>query len=286
MSKSGRVVRREGMKPEPKTIPAHRTGYVNANGVDYYYEIHGRGDPLLLLHGGLGSIEMVGSALTALAHTRQVIAVDLHGHGRTALGERAISYRAMGDDMATVLTELGYREVDAMGYSLGGGVAFRLAAQHPSVVRRLVLVSAAVASDAFYPDLRPAQTQLGAGLAEMMKPSPLYQTYARIAPHPAEFPKLLDQMGALMRSSWDWRDDVKAITARTLLVFGDSDSYRLETIVELYKLLGGGQRDAGWMRDHIPQNKLAILPNVTHYDIFDSPLLVPVVEAFLAARKT
>ncbi len=189
----------------------------------------------------------------------------------------------MGDDMATIVDKLGYRQVDAMGYSLGGGVAFRLAVQHPSTVRRLVLVAAAVASDAFYPDLRPQQARLGAELADMMKPSPLYQTYVKIAPHPEEFGKLLDQMGALMRTPWDWRDDVKIITAPTLLVFGDNDSYRLETIVELYKLLGGGQRDAGWMREHVAKNKLAILPDVTHYDIFSSPLLLATVQPFLNA---
>lgn len=257
-------------------------GYIAANGVDYYYEIQGSGEPLLLLHGGLGSIEMVGAARTAFAATRQVIAVDLHGHGRTALGDRAIDYRAMGDDMARVVEQLGFRQVDAMGYSLGGGVAFRLAMQHPSVVRRLIVVSSAVSADAFHPDLRPHQERLGAALAEMMKPSPLYQTYAKIAPHPEQFGKLLDNMGALMRSAWDWRADVKSITARTLLVFGDNDSYRLEAIVELYKLLGGGQRDAGWMREHVSQNQLAILPDVTHYDIFTSPLLVPIAERFLS----
>jgi pimeloyl-ACP methyl ester carboxylesterase len=262
--------------------PAMPTGYVAANGVDYYYEIHGRGDPLLLLHGGLGSIEMVGAALAALAETRQVIAVDLHGHGRTALGDRAISYRAMGDDMATILDSLGYRQADAIGYSLGGGVAFRLAVQHPAAVRRLVLVSAAIASDAFYPDLRTQQAQLGAASAEMMKPSPLYQTYARIAPHPDQFPKLLDQMGTLMRAPWDWRDDVATVIAPTLLAFGDNDSYRIEAIAELYKLFGGGQRDAGWTREHVTTNNLAMLPDVTHYDIFTSPLLLPIVERFLA----
>jgi pimeloyl-ACP methyl ester carboxylesterase len=263
--------------------PAMPTGTVAANGLDYYYEIDGRGEPLLLLHGGLGSIEMVGAAMAELAKTRQVIGVDLHGHGRTALGDRAISYAAMGDDMAAILDTLGFRQVDAVGYSLGGGVAFRLAAQHPHVVKNLVLVGTAATADSFYPDIRPQQMALGAGLAEMMKPSPLYKTYARIAPHPEQFPKLLDQMGALMRSSWDWRADVAKITARTLLVFGDNDTYRLESIVELYKLFGGGQRDAGWNREHVARNKLAILPDVTHYDIFTSPLLVPMIERFLAA---
>jgi pimeloyl-ACP methyl ester carboxylesterase len=261
--------------------PTMSSGYAASNGVDYYYEIHGRGDPLLLLHGGLGSIEMVGAAMATLAETRQVIAVDLHGHGRTALGDRAINASAIGDDMAAILDKLGVRQADAVGYSFGGSVAFRLAAQHPHTVRNLVLVSAAATADAFYLDLRPAQMALGAGLAEMMKPSPMYQTYARIAPHPEQFPKLLDQMGAMMRSPWDWRADVAKITARTLLVFGDNDSYRLDSIVELYKLFGGGQRDAGWTREHVASNKLAILPDVTHYDIFTSPLLVPMIERFL-----
>jgi pimeloyl-ACP methyl ester carboxylesterase len=258
------------------------THAIAANGIDYHCEIHGAGEPVLLLHGGLGSIEMVGDARTALARGRRVIAVDLHGHGRTALGNRPIDYRAMGDDLATILAALDVAAADVIGYSLGGGVAFRLAAQHPRRVRRLVMVSAHVASDAFYADLRPAQERLGAGLAEMMKPSPLYQTYARIAPRPEDFPKLLDQMGALMRAPWDWRGDVAAVTARTLLVFGDNDSFRPESIVELHRLFGGGQGDAGWARERVARNQLAVLPDVTHYDIFTSPLLLPVVERFLA----
>ena len=108
-----------------------RTGYIDANGVNYYYEIHGQGEPLLLLHGGLGSIEMFGPIMPALAEGRQVIAVDLHGHGRTTLGDRQISLIGMGDDMAVILEQLGYDQVDVLGYSLGGGVAFRLAVQHP-----------------------------------------------------------------------------------------------------------------------------------------------------------
>src|SRR5690242_5792044 len=129
-----------------------KTGYVTANGVNYYYEIHGQGEPLLLLHGGLGSIGMFEPDLPALAAQRQVIAVDLYGHGRTALTDRPISIVDMGDDMAVVLSGLGIAKADVMGYSLGGGVAFRLAVQHPSVVRRLVLVSTPFAQSGFYPE--------------------------------------------------------------------------------------------------------------------------------------
>ncbi|HEU4886185.1 MAG TPA: alpha/beta hydrolase [Longimicrobium sp.] len=258
-----------------------RTGYAQANGVRYYYEIHGQGEPLLLLHGGLGSIQMFGPVLPALARGRQVIAVDLHGHGRTALGDRAISLVDMGDDLATVLRELGYAQVDVMGYSMGGGVAFQLAAQHPEMVRRLVLVSAGISRDAFYPELLGMQAQVGAGMAEMMKETPMFQSYAAVAPHPEDFPRLLDRMGELMRTPYDWSADVPKLTMPVMLVFGDSDMYRPETVVEFYKLLGGGQRDAGWQRENMSRNRLAILPNLTHYEMFMSPALVATTLPFL-----
>ena len=135
-----------------------KSGHVEANGVNYYYEIRGEGEPLLLLHGGLGSIEMFGPVLPMFSEGQQVIAVDLHGHGRTVLGDRAISLGDMGDDMAVILKELGYGKVDVLGYSLGGGVAFRLAAQHPESVRRLVIVSAGYARDGFYPEILDARS--------------------------------------------------------------------------------------------------------------------------------
>lgn len=258
-----------------------RTGYVQANGVRYYYEIHGQGEPLLLLHGGLGSIQMFGPVLPALAEGRQVIGVDLHGHGRTALGDRPIRLVDMGRDMAVLLRELGFAQVDVLGYSMGGGVAFQLAVQHPEMVRRLALVSAGMSRDAFYPEMLPMQAEVGAGIAEQMKETPMYQSYAAVAPHPEDFPRLLDRMGELMRRPFDWSEDVAKLTMPVMLVFGDSDMYRPEHIVRFYQLLGGGQRDAGWMREHQSRNRLAILPDVTHYDIFLSPALTATVLPFL-----
>ncbi len=228
-----------------------KSGRIEASGVHYYYELHGAGEPLLLLHGGLGSIEMFAPVLPVLAEGRQVIGIDLHGHGRTPLGDRKINLPDMGDDMAVLIEKLGLEQVDVLGYSLGGGVAFRLAAQHPSRVRRLVLVSAGYAQDGFYPEMLPMQAQVGAAMAESMKDTPMYLSYAAVAPAPDEFPELLERMGEWMRQPYDWEQDVKKLTMPVMLVFGDSDMFRLEHVVRFYQLLGGGLKDAGWMREHM-----------------------------------
>lgn len=270
------------MKRETRTTMApDKSGHSEINGVNYYYEIHGEGEPLLLLHGGLGSIDMFGPVLPILAERRQVIGVDLHGHGRTALGDREISLLDMGDDMVALLEELGYEQVDVLGYSLGAGVGFRLAVQHPGTVRRLVLVSAPFSQDGFYPEMLPQQAQVGAGMAEIMKDTPMYQSYKAVAPHPEEFPKLLDRMGELMRKPYDWSEDVKKLEMPVMLVYGDSDMVRPEHIVEFYQLLGGGLKDAGWMREHMSQNRLAILPDLTHYEAFMAPEMAKTVLPFL-----
>jgi pimeloyl-ACP methyl ester carboxylesterase len=261
------------------------SGYANANGLSYYYETHGQGEPLLLLHGGLGSIDMFGPVLPILAEHRQVIGVDLHGHGRTALGDRPISAIDMGDDMAVVLDQLGHQQVDVLGYSLGGGVALRLAVQHPEKVRRLVIASAPFAQDGFHPEMLPQQAQVGAAMAEFMKDTPMYQSYVAIAPNPDDFPRLLDRIGEYMRQPYNWADDVKKLTMPVMLVYGDSDMVRPEHIVEFYKLLGGGLRDAGWNREHMPQNRLAILPDLTHYEAFLAPQMARTVLPFLDGKS-
>ncbi len=263
------------------------SGYIEANGVKYYYEIHGQGEPLLLLHGGLGSIDMFGPVLPVLAEGRQVIAVDLHGHGRTSLGDRKISLLDMGDDMAAIVKALGHTQVDTMGYSLGGGVAFRFAVQHPDLVRRLVLVSASHTTDAFHPEMRPMQGQVSGAMADAMKDTPMYQTYSAIAPHPEDFPKLLDRMGEFMRQDFDFSDDVKKLTMPVMLVYGDSDMFTTKHMAEFYNLLGGNVQDAGWQRENMSQNRLAILPDNTHYDVFLAPELASTVLPFLnGERKT
>lgn len=258
-----------------------KTGYASANGLDYYYEISGEGEPLLLLHGGLGSTDMFKPVMPALTEHRQVIALDLHGHGRTELRDRKISLVDMGDDMATVLKSLGYEQVDVLGYSFGGGVGFRFAVQHPDMVRRLAIVSAGYSEEGFYPEIRAQQVQISAAAAEFMKDTPMYKSYMAVAPKPEDFPKLLQGMGDFMREHYDYSEEAKALKMPTMIVFGDSDMYTPEHVVKFYQLLGGGLKDAGWMRENIAQNRLAIIPNATHYDIFYSPLLPVTVLPFL-----
>ena len=262
----------------PKPV---KTGHAAVNGVNYYYAVYGTGEPLLLLHGGLGQIEMFGPNLIKLAQSRQVIGVDLRGHGRTALGERELSLVEMGNDMAGVLKKLGYEKVDVLGYSMGGGVAFQFAAQHPEMVRRLALVSTPFSQDGFYPEMLPQQAAVGAAMAEQIRETPMYKSYVAIAPHPEEFPKLLDQMGAYMRKPYDWSAEVKRLTMPVMLIYGDSDMFRPEHIVKFYQLLGGGLKDAGWQREHMSQNRLAILPNLTHYEMGLAPQLVDTALPFL-----
>jgi len=263
-----------------------KSGRVQANGIDYYYEIHGSGEPLLLLHGGLGSMDMFRSSLLpALAKTRQVIAVDLHGHGRTTLGDRPIDLVDIGNDLAVVLDKLGFRQVDVAGYSFGGGAGLRLAIQHPTLVRRLAVISAPYAQSGFFPEMLPQQAAVGSAMAEQMKETPMYKSYVAVAPNPNDFPRLLDRMGELMRRPSDWSEDVKKLAMPVMLVFGDADMIRPEHIVQFYQLLGGGLKDAGWQREHMSRARLAILPDVTHYDMFLSPALAPTILPFLDGKS-
>ena len=268
----------------PATPKPTKSGHITANGVDYYYALYGKGEPLLLLHGGLGQIEMFGTNLGALAAKRSVIGVDLQGHGRSSLGERDIDPVAMGDDMDVILEQLGQKQVDVLGYSMGAAVALRFAVQHPDRVRRLVLVSCGFAQDGFYPEMLPQQAQVGAAMADAMKDTPMYKSYMAVAPHPEDFPRLLDRMGAWMRKPYDWSEDVKKLAMPVMLIYGDSDMFRPEHEVKFYQLLGGGLKDAGWQRENMSKNRLAILPNLTHYEMSVSPALAPTALPFLSGE--
>ncbi len=260
--------------------------YADVNGIKLYYETGGTGRPLILLHGGLGAIEMFGPTLAALATGRQVIAVDLQGHGRTADIDRPLSVELMADDIAALIKHLGLESADVMGYSLGGGVALQTAIRHPEVVRKLVVVSTPFKRSAFYADILAQQGQVSAGAAEAMKQTPMYQLYASVAPRPDDWPRLLGKIGEAMKQDFDFSKAIAGIKATTLIVAGDADIFPPAHAVELFGLLGGGQRDGGWDGAGRPKSRLAILPGLTHYTIFSAPALAATVIPFLDERAT
>jgi pimeloyl-ACP methyl ester carboxylesterase len=259
----------------------HEGDYAHVNGLEMYYEIHGTGEPLILLHGGVGAIEMFGEVLPLLAQGRQVIAADLQAHGRTADIDRPLRFESMADDIRTLIEHLGLEEADVMGYSLGGGVALQTVIRHPQVVRKLVLVSTPFSRDGWYPEVRAGMEQMGPKAAEPMKQTPMYQVYSSVAPRPEDWPELLTKLGQLLGQDYDLSEGVAAIEAPTMIVVGDADSVRTAHAVEFFELLGGGKAAAGWDGSRIPNARLAVLPGTTHYDIFSSPALASAVTPFL-----
>ena len=262
--------------------------YAEVNGINLYYETHGSGRPLILLHGGLGSGEMFGPVLPLLAERHQVVAVDLQGHGRTADIDRPIDIRLMAGDISALIDHLRLATPDVVGYSLGGGVALQTAAKYPTKIRRLVMVSANIRTDAIYPEMRAQQGQVNAAAIEFMKDTPMYQLYQRVAPRPEDFPRLLAKIGAAMSKDFDFTEEVRGLQMPTLVVAADADMAPPSHYADVFKLLGGGLRDGGWMGDGRPEggHALAILPGLTHYNIFNSPLFAAATLAFLEEQPT
>ena len=232
--------------------------YANVNGIKLYYETHAKGRPMILLHGGLGSGEMFAPILPQLAEHHEVIVVDLQGHGRTADIDRPLDVGLMADDIAALIDHLHLDKPDLVGYSLGGGVAMQA-------------------------EMRAQQGQVSAAAADFMKDTPMYQNYQRVAPRPEDFPRLLDKIGQAMAKDFDYTEEVRGLRVPTLIVAGDGDMAPPSHYVEVFKLLGGGLRDGGWMGEGRPEggHALAILPRVTHYSIFSSPLFATAALAFL-----
>jgi pimeloyl-ACP methyl ester carboxylesterase len=267
-----------------RTADAQSSGqYAEVNGINFYFETHGAGRPLILLHGGLGSGEMFGPTLPALAEHHQVIVVDLQGHGRTADVDRPIDPRLMADDFAAFIDHLGLDKPDLVGYSFGGWAALHTAAKYPAKVGRLVAASANLRPDAIYPEMRVQQGQVSAAAAEFMKDTPMYQLYQRVAPRPEDFPRLLDKIGEAMGKDFDYSEEARSLQVPTLIVAADADMAPPSHYVEFFKLLGGGLRDGGWMGEGRPEggHALAILPGLTHYNLAISPLFAAVTLGFL-----
>ena len=272
------------------TTPANRraSGYAPVNGVEVYYEIHGSGKPLVLLHGGFGALEMFGPVLTALAEKRQVIAVDLQGHGRTLpFDSRPMSFEAMATDVAELIKWLGYEKADVMGYSMGGNTALRVAIDHPEVVDKLVAASCVYAFSGWHDYNQQGMGGMAANLEatiEGMKQTPMYQMYLGLMPDAeTNWRKSVTQMANFVGQPFDWSADISKIKSPTLIAVGDWDAVRTSHVASFFELLGGGKQDANWDGSGMNANRLAVLPGVTHYTMFMDPRLAATALGFLDA---
>ena len=264
---------------EPRDV-----GYEPVNGMEMYWEARGSGGvPLVVVHGGFGVTSMFGELLDRLADRRRVVAIELQGHGHTRDIERAFTYEAFGDDVAGVIERLALGPADLLGYSLGGGACLRCAIQHPQSVRRLVVVSAPCATEGWFPEVRAGMAQVSSAGFDQMRRSPMYQAWAAVAPDTDAFPALMDKTGELLRRPYDWSGDVEGMRLPTLLVYADADSIPPSHAAEFFALLGGGLRDAGWDGSQATNMRLAILPGLTHYNIFVAPELAAIVQDFIDA---
>ena len=246
----------------PRTGP--QTGYAPINSLQMYYEIHGEpsstSPPLLVLHGALGTVDMFGDLVPSMAQTRQVIAVEQQGHGRTADIDRPLSYEQMADDTAALLEYLDIDQVDVFGFSMGGGVAWQLVIRHPDLVRKLVAGSATYTRAHGYGEVMGSlETTFS---PEMFKGTPIEAGYMRVAPNPNDFSTVVRKVQQLTMETKDTpAETIKAIAAPTMIIIGDADIISPEGAAELFRLRGGGVPG-----DYLglPPARLAVLPGTTH----------------------
>jgi pimeloyl-ACP methyl ester carboxylesterase len=257
------------------------TGYAPVNGLKMYYEVHGNGDPVVLLHGAFMTITNNWDGwIGELAKTRKVIAVEMQGHGRTADIERDISGENLADDVAALLDHLKIPRADVIGYSMGGGVAMQCAIRHPDKVRKVVVISSYVRRDGMVKEALDAFPKL---TADAFKGSPIEAEYQKLSPTPDDFPKFVKRILATASKKHDFgADKLKATTAPMFFIHGDADGVRLEHVAEMFRLKGGEIHG-----DLKPRSasRLAILPNTTHVTLMQRmPVIVPMVNDFLDAK--
>lgn len=255
----------------------NEAGYAPVNGLNMYYEIHGTGDPLVMLPGAYMTVELMGDLVPALADSRQVIGVELQGHGHTADIDRPFSYEHFADDTAALMAHLGVERADVYGYSLGGGVALQLGLRHPGSVGKLVVASASCSSDGLYPEVTNGIENI---TPELFEGTPWREAYDRTAPDPSGFPTLVEKLKQLDLTPFDWQID--GLTASVLILIGDADGTRLEHAVEMFRRLGGGV--FGDLAPELPASQLAILPGTTHVGMLErAGWISPIVRTFLDA---
>lgn len=258
---------------------AIESGYAAVEGTELYYEIHGQGEPLVMLHGGVDPSQVFGAPLAEMAGTFKVIAIHARGHGLSRDSDAPWSIEQAADDVAAVLRDRGIEKASVMGYSFGGKIALQFAIRHPDMLDKLVIVSTGYSRGGEYPEVRAAFEQMPAmadAIGNSIAQSPLAELYPDV-----DWPVLMRKSGALGLQDHDWSEGIKGIKAQTLLVFADADYVRPEHIAEFYKLLGGGQRDAGIDGSLRSPNQLAVVPGTNHYNIIGAPAVFQFATEFL-----
>ena len=257
------------------------TGYAPVNGLKMYYEIHGSGEPVVLLHGAFMTITNNWDGwIGELAKTRKVIAVEMQGHGRTADIERDISGENLADDVAALLDHLKIPKADLIGYSMGGGVAMQCAIRHPDKVRKVVVISSTFRRDGM---IKEAADSIPKLTAEDFKGSPIETEYKKLSPTPDKFPDFVKRLLAMASKGHDMgADKLKATTAPMFFIHGDADGIRLEHVAEMFRMKGGEVH--GDMKPR-SASRLAILPDTTHVTLMERmPIIVPMVNDFFDAK--
>jgi pimeloyl-ACP methyl ester carboxylesterase len=257
------------------------SGYAPVNGVRMYWQSWGNGGtPLILAPGGYGLTSTFAPLLDQLAQRRQVIAIELQGHGHTRDIDRSFAFSAFGDDIAALIRHLDLGRADLLGYSLGGGASLRATIQHPDLVRRLALVCTPFRRDGWFPAVREAMKSNHSSNFDQFRQSPMYADWLRVAPDKEAFPTLMDKTGALLAQPYDWTEEVRAISTPTMLVYADADSIGVGHMAEFFTLLGGGQADGNFDGSAPTEMRMAVLPGRTHYNILEAPGLGAMLAEF------
>lgn len=253
------------------------SGYAAVNGLKMYYEVYGKGKPIVLLHGSFMTIPMNwGQIIPLFAKNRKVIVAEMQGHGRTRDTDREFSYEGMADDVSGLLKHMKIDSADILGYSMGGGVAFQMAVRHPEQVRRLVIWSGTYKHDGWWPDVEESFAHIN---ADIFKGSPIEKQYDSLGNDPKHFPEFVKKVMGIDLKPYDWSKEVKNIKAPVFMAIGDADGVRYEHALELFRAKGGGK-----MGDihGLPKSRLAIIPGTTHIGMMlRTDWLIPMVSDFL-----